>query len=195
MGNAAVQNSTDTSSFLGNHLPDTPIPDPSLFVTTVLSPFYLHWFHLHVLICTNTSLDRGQNHCGPQEMRETTACPQLKGSLSQLWEGEAESRAEVPAQQQGKDRTVHKGTRPILHARIRVPKSSADCLHTCARLQLFKPEHTVSAAGYHLPDTCCHIPSLPSTDQFLKPCLACLLSSLPELPVTSELCLCPLCHP
>lgn len=54
MGNTAVQNSTDTSSFLRNHLPDTPIPDPSLFVTTVLSPFYLHWFHLHVLISAQT---------------------------------------------------------------------------------------------------------------------------------------------
>lgn len=40
-----------------------------------------------------------------------------------------------------------------------------------------------------------HSPSLLSADQFPKPRLACLLSSLPELPVTSELCLCPLCHP
>lgn len=104
IGNTAVQNSTDTSSFLENPLPEAPIPDPSLCVPTVLSPFYLHWFHLHVLFCTNTSLDRGQNHCWPHEMRKTPAFPQLKGPLPQLWEGEAENRA---AQHQGKDTKAH----------------------------------------------------------------------------------------
>lgn len=182
MGNSAVQNTTDTSSFLGNHLPSLThlcLYPQSYILFTSIDSIYMYW-------STQTPhWTEGKTTVGHRKWGRPQPVPS--------WRDHSHSSEKVKQRAKQRQRQY---SAPIFRARVQVPKRSA-CVHvhgpSLLWLQLFKPEHP--AAEYHLPDTFCRSPSLPSTDQFPKPRLACLLSSLPELPVTSELCLCPLCHP
>lgn len=138
--------------------------------------FFLHWFPIHVLLCatSNTLLDRGQNHCGPQKMRENTVHPQRKGPLSQLWEDEEKSTVELPAEQLGKaeqySRQKKAHNQYFMHAYWSLRILPIACIPLLSPsvpwLHPSKAEHTVSAASVPPPQQLlsspCHYLPLPS---------------------------------